>query len=249
MQTHSKSGITRKRFHPSLLLTNIKPCNAFQALKDANWATAMKQEYEALVNNHTWDLVSLPPARKVVGCKWLFRVKENPDGTVNKYMARLVTKGFNQIQGFDFHETFSPVIKLITIRIILTIALTNGWDLFHLDVNNAFLNISLDETIYMTQPSRFEVTDKNLVYKLNKSIYGLKQTPRQWFDKLKTTLLQLGFCLSKVDPSLFVYQHNHQIVYILAYIDDIIITGTSLSIVQQISSSLNSTFSLKQLGD
>jgi len=150
MQTRSKSRITRKRIHPSLLLTNIEPCNAFQARKDANWATAMKQEYEALVNNHTWDLVSLPPERKAVGCKLIFCIKENPDGTVKKYKARLVAKGFNQIQGFDFHETFSPVIKPVTIKIILTITLTNGWDLFHLDVNNAFLSGSLDETVYMT---------------------------------------------------------------------------------------------------
>ena len=97
-----------------------------------NWPTTMKQEYETLVNNHTWDFVSLPLDRKVVGCKWVFQTKENPNGIVNKYKARLVAKGLNQVQGFDFHETLSPVIKPVTLRIILTIALTNGWDLFHL---------------------------------------------------------------------------------------------------------------------
>jgi len=98
----------------------------------------MKQEYEALMNNKTWDLVSLPPNRKAVGCKWVFRVKENADGTVTKYKARLVAKGFHQVAGSDFNETFSPVIKPVTVRLILTLALTNKWEIFQLDVNNAF---------------------------------------------------------------------------------------------------------------
>ena len=116
-----------------------------QALADSKWFNAMKQEYEALMNNKTWDLVSLPPNRKAVGCKWVFRVKENADGTVNKYKARLVAKGFHLVAGFDFNKTFSPV----TVRLILTLTLTTKWELFQLDVNNAFLNGFLEETIYI----------------------------------------------------------------------------------------------------
>jgi len=134
----------------------------------------------------------------------------------------LVAKGFHQVHGFDFHETFSPVVKLVTIRVVLTLALSQGWDLFKLDVNNAFLNGLLEESVFMTQPPGFEVGDKSLVCKLNRALYGLKQAPRQWFDKLKSTLLQLGFVGSKCDSSLFIYTHQKHTVYLLVYVDDII---------------------------
>jgi len=149
----------------------------------------MRQEYDALLKNKSWDLVSLLPNGQAIGFKWVFRVKENADGSINRFKARLVAKGFHQVHGFGFHETFSHVIKPVTIRIILTLALSHGWKLFQLDVNNAFLNGSLEETIFMTQPPSFEVADKSLVCKLNKAIYGLKHAPRQWFDRLKSTLL------------------------------------------------------------
>jgi len=162
--------------------------------------------------------------------------------------ARLVAKGFHQVHGFDFHETFSPVIKPVTILIILTLALSNGWKLFQLDVNNAFLNGSLEEFVFMIQPPGFEAADKSLVCKLNKAIYGLKQAPRQWFDRLKSTLLQFGFVGSKSDSSLFIYRQQMHIVYLLVYVDDIILTGSSTSPIQQLTSKLNTAFSLKQLG-
>ena len=188
----------------------------------------MEQEYQALKKNHTWDLVPLPSNRKAVDCKWVFRVKENADGSINKYKARLVSKGFQQVHGFDFHETFSLVVKSVTVRLILTLALTNGWDLFQLDVNNAFLNGILDETVYMVQPPSFDDSNKHLVCKLNKALYGLKQVPRQWFDCLKSTLLKFGFTASTCDPSLFVYKQQQYTVFLLVYVDDITITGNVL---------------------
>nr|KYP67039.1 Retrovirus-related Pol polyprotein from transposon TNT 1-94 [Cajanus cajan] len=248
MQTRSKSGFHNPRIHPSLFLAHSEPKTVKQALADPNWFSAMQQEYNALMLNHTWDLVSLPSDRKAVGCKWVFRVKENADGSIDKLKARLVAKGFHQVHGFDFHETFSPVIKPITIRIILTLALTNNWNLFQLDVNNAFLNGTLEETIYMVQPPGFEAGDKSLVCKLNKALYGLKQAPRQWFNKLKLTLTRFGFQASKCDPSLFQYQHQTHTIFILVYVDDIIITGSSSLLIQQITNQLDSIFSLKQLG-
>jgi histone deacetylase 1/2 len=249
MQTRSKNGITLPRLNPKLLLTHTEPKTAKQALADPKWHAAMREEFEALHKNQTWTLMPLPPDRQAIGCKWVFRTKENPDGSINKYKARLVAKGFHQQHGFDFNETFSPVIKPITIRLILSLAISYKWPLKQLDINNAFLNGSLEEEVYMVQPQGFEASDSSLVCKLNKALYGLKQAPRQWFDKLTNTLIQFGFRASKCDPSLFIYTKDKQVVYILVYVDDIIITGSSTKLVQSLVDKLDSVFSLKQLGD
>ena len=175
-------------------MINSEPCSVTQTINNPNWISTTKQEYDILTHNTTWDLVCLPPDRKAIGCKCFFRIKENTDGIVNEYKTRLVAKEFNQVHGFDFHEIFS-LVKPITINIILIVPLTNGWDLFHLDINNAFVNDTLEETVYMVQPLRFVASDKSLFFKLNEAIYGLQRAPRQWFEKLNITLLQLGLIL------------------------------------------------------
>ena len=140
------------------------------------------------------------------------------------------------------------MVKPVTIRVVLTLTLSQGWELFQLDVNNAFLKGLLEESVYINQPAGFEVGGKSLVCKLNKALYGLKQAPRQWFGKIRSTLTQHWFVGSKFDPSLFIYTHQKHTIYILVYVDDIIITGSSISFIQQLTSKLNTTFSLKQLG-
>ena len=175
MTTRRKNGIVQLRQHPTLLLIELEPTSYKASLKDPHWKVAMTDEYHALLKNNTWTLTSLPPHRKAIGNKWVFKVKQNPDGTLNKYKARLVDKGFHQQQGFDFTETFSPVIKPVIVRIVLTIAIAKRWHITQLDVNNAFLNGTLEEEVYMLQPPGFEVSsDASLVCKLNKVIYGLK---------------------------------------------------------------------------
>ena len=205
----------------------------------------MQQEYEALLKNKTWDLIPLHPNRQGIGCKWVFRVKENVDGSINRFKARLVTRGFHQIHGFDFRKTFSPVVKPVTIRVVLTLALSHGWKLFQIDMNNAFLDGLLKEYVFMTQPLGFEVAYRSLVWKLNKALYGLKQAPRQWFDRLKSILLQFGFVGSKCDSSFFIYWQQMHIVYLLVYVDDIIITGSFASLIKQLTNKLHTTFSLQ----
>lgn len=204
MQIRAKSGIVQTRLHPSLFLTHTEPKSVKQALQDPNWQTAVQAECNALLNNKPSTLVPLPPGRQAIGCKWIFRVKENPDGFINRYKARLVAKGFHQVQGFDFNETFSLVVKPTTIRLILVLALSHHWSLHQLDVNNAFLNGLLHETIHMQQPPGFFSQDKTLVYRMNRALYGLKQAPRQWFERFQSTSLQYGFHTSKCDPSLFI---------------------------------------------
>jgi histone deacetylase 1/2 len=195
MVTRGKTG----KLKPKVLHSVVEPITVKNALTDPKWLEAMQAEYKALTDNKTWSLVPLPAHKRAIGCKWIFKIKENSDGSINKYKARLVAKGFLQTPGFDFTETFSPVIKPVTIRVILTLAVTYQWSVQQIDINNAFLNGLLQEEVYMKQPTGFESADKSLVCKLHKSLYGLKQAPRAWYERLTQTLLQMGFTASRCD--------------------------------------------------
>jgi histone deacetylase 1/2 len=248
MSTRGKQGIVQPRLNPTLLLTHIEPSGYKQAMQQAEWFQAMKTEYDALMTNNTWSLVPLPANRQAIGCKWVFRLKQNADGSVNKHKARLVAKGFHQKQGFDYTETFSPVVKPITIRTVLTLAVTKKWIIRQLDINNAFLNGVLEEEVYMTQPPGFVSADSSLVCKLNKALYGLKQAPRAWFERLRSALVKMQFVPSKCDPSLFTLHTSLHTIFLLVYVDDIIITGSSSDLIQQLIQKLHSEFALKDLG-
>ena len=175
-----------------------------QAICDPKRCLAMQQELAALKANGTWSLQPLPPGKKSVGCKWVYKIKFKPDGIVERYKARLVVKGYNQIEGFDYRETFALVAKLVTVRLLLAMASTQHWLLHHLDVNNAFLHRDLDDNVYMSLPPGFGRKGETRVYKLHKSLYGLKQASRQWFIKLSTALKQASYQQSKADYSLSV---------------------------------------------
>ena len=140
MQTRSKSGIVKPRRFPTLLITVTEPSTIKQALSSPPWHEAMQCEYDALMANQTWSLTALPSGRTVIGCKWVFHIKENPNGSIQKYKACLVAKGFHQRLGCDYSETFSLVVKPVTVRLILTLALTNCWSVQQIDINNTFLN-------------------------------------------------------------------------------------------------------------
>ncbi|KAH9714143.1 reverse transcriptase Ty1/copia-type domain-containing protein [Citrus sinensis] len=209
----------------------------------------MVDEYNALMLNRTWTLIPNSQNHKLVGNRWVYKIKENHDGTINKYKARLVTKGFLQTPSVDFNETFSPVVKAATIRIILTLAVNSNWILRQVDINNAFLNGDLTEEVYMPQPEGFENKSKpNYICKLNKALYGLRQAPRAWFDKLKSALYSWDFENSKYDTSLFFRRTKSDIIIMLIYVDDIIITGSSSKDVEEVIVKLSKTFALKDLG-
>ena len=150
--------------------------------------------------NKTWELVDRPQERKVIGVKWVFRTKLNVDGSVNKYKARLVVKGYEQIFGVDYSKTFAPVARLDTIRLLLAISAQLGWKVHQMDVKSAFLNGILQEEIYVEQPEGFVMEDK--VYQLHKAFYGLKQAPRAWYsridDYLKKVFQNPHFMLRKI---------------------------------------------------
>ena len=186
-------------------LTTFTPSTYKQAQAHAHWRKAMQSEFDALLNNQTWELAPKDSSKNIIDCKWLFRIKQKPDGSIDRYKARLVAKGFTQRLGIDFHSTFSPVIKPVTVRLVLALAVQKNWVMHQLDVNNAFLQRRLEEEVFMRQPPGFEHPDlPNHVCKLKKAIYGLKQAARAWYNELKQFLVDIGFQKSQSDTSLFI---------------------------------------------
>lgn len=170
--------------HPTVV-EPTEPTSVKRALQNPEWRLAIVKEFDALQHNNTWTLVPPNSNMNVVGCKWIFRIKRKSDGTIDRFKARLVAKGFHQRHGIDYGETFSPVVKPTTIRLILCIVVQRGWPLNQLDVNNAFLHGFLNETVYMQQPPGFaDPINPGHVCKLQRSLYGLKQAPRAWFSRL-----------------------------------------------------------------
>ena len=150
----------------------------------------MTDEIDAFHRLKTWSVVSLPPAKSAFGCKWVFQVKKNSNGTIARHKARLVAKGYLQQEGVDFQETFSPMAKLPTIRILICLALNHGWPLKQLDISNAFLHGILEEEVFMLQPPGFvDSAHPHHVCHLQKALYGLKQAPRAWYSTFSTYLL------------------------------------------------------------
>jgi hypothetical protein len=209
----------------------------------------MSLEYNALLSNQTWTLCPRPSHQNVVRNKWVFKIKQKPDGSVDRFKARLVAKGFDQLSGIDYYETFSPVVKPATIRLVLALAVQFDWNIKQLDVSNAFLHGIFNEEVYMEQPPGFiHPLYPDYVCKLNKSLYGLKQAPRAWFTRLSQTLLDIGFTGSQVDPSLFTYHSGPIHVYLLVYVDDIILTGNHSKTLTTIINKLQADFAMKNLG-
>nr|GFB68984.1 ribonuclease H-like domain-containing protein [Tanacetum cinerariifolium] len=165
---------------------------------------------------------------------------------IDRTKARLVAKGFSQREGLDYEKTFSPVVKMFTVRCLISIAINKNWPLYQLDVNNAFLYGDLYEDVYMTLPQGYDNVEKEKVCKLNKSLYGWKQAPRQWNAKLTTALAEHGF--KPFDYSLYVKQSGESFVALLVYVDDIVITGNNEKEINEFRMFLSSEFLIKHLG-
>jgi hypothetical protein len=211
-----------------MLSSTGEPFTLMEALDDENWHKAMSEEYQALMENKTWHLVPPSSNKNLIDCKWVYRIKRKTDGTIDRYKARLVAKGFKQRYGIDYEDTFSPVVKIATVRTILALSVSRGWSLRQLDVKNAFLHGVLEEEVYMRQPPGFENPDApNYLCKLDKALYGLKQAPRAWYSRLSTKLCDLGFVPSKTDTSLFLFHKEGITIFLLIYVDDIIVTSSS----------------------
>ena len=168
---------------------------------------AMEEELQALHPNQTWSLVPQPQNVNVVGSKWIYRIKQRENGSIERFRARLVARGFTQVSCIDFDETYSPVIRHITIHLVIALSTSLNWHTKQLDMKNAFLHGNSKEIVYIEQPPGFvDLYNPDHVCLLHKSLYGIKQAPRAWFNRLSRFLLHLGFHCSKADSSLFVYR-------------------------------------------
>ncbi|XP_075100974.1 uncharacterized protein LOC142176701 [Nicotiana tabacum] len=206
---------------------------------DHAWQAIMTHEFDALYSNHTWDFVMLTPGKQAISCKWVYKVKHKADSNIERFKARLVVKGHTQQAGIDYTETFSPVVKMTTVRTLIATSVKKGRSISQLDVNNAFLHGDLNEEVYMQVPPGLVIEKLGLVCKLNKSLYGLKQASRQWYAKLTEALCSRGYTHSMYDYSLFYKRNGDSSVYITVYVDDVLMTATDQQEIAQLKTFLH----------
>jgi transposase InsO family protein len=249
---YRRTGTEDDEFSERLLLVSNEPETYKQAMesKDSDkWLAAMKSEMQSMKTNHTWDLVKLPTGRKLVDCRWTFKIKPNEAGGACRYKARLCARGFTQIYGIDFDETFSPVVKFTSIRVFLVKAISMKMVIHQMDVVTAFLNAPLEEEIFMKQAPGFEVPGKEqLVCKLNKSLYGLKQSSRQWNKVIDVFLKELSFTVIDADTCVYTKHSGNKMVMISLYVDDLLIASNDKNLLMGVKKSLNKRFEMKDLG-
>ena len=228
----------------------IEPRYFHEAVKDPKWREAMSKEIEALELNNTWTLEELPIEKKPIDCKWVYKVKYNSDGSVKRYKAWLVIRGDQQIEWFDYGKTFTPVAKMTSVRCFLAVAVATakGWDLFQMDVHNALLHGDLDEEVYMIFPLGYWASQPNKGCWLRKSLYGLKQSPHQWFAKLSSKLMEYVLIRSYADYSLFTYHKGGKYMALMVYVDDLVFMGNDADTCRKFKEYLNNWFHIKDLG-
>ncbi|CAI7920272.1 unnamed protein product [Closterium sp. NIES-53] len=209
-----------------------EPASMEEALAGADreaWLASREDEFQSHMENEIWTLTNLPPGRKALDCTWVLRVKTDAEGRLERRKTRLVIKGFQQREGIDFQEVFSPVAKAPTLRLLLAAAAVSGWKVEQMDVKTAFLYGVVDEEIYMKQPEGYD-DGSGRVCRLNKGIYGLKQAPRCWYARLVEVLEALGFKVSDCDESLFMTEGEEEKVFLLVYVDDILLFSPHLDV-------------------
>lgn len=233
--------------HSAMLAINEEPKSYEQAIESddhEHWEKAMDEEYNALIRNHTWILVDPPEDQKIIDNRWIFKLKINTDGSIDRYKARLVVRGFTQEYGIDYQETFSPVVKFSSIRVILSLAASKQMKLKHFDVKTAFLNGDLEENVYMSQPIGYD-DGSGLVCKLSKSLYGLKQASRCWNKKFTSFITSFSFKASELDPCVFVCNGEQGMMVLAIYVDDGLIAAENEEAILPVIDHLKKEFEIK----
>ena len=219
--------------------------------KESNsWYNAMKEEMNFMASNRVWDLVELPDGIKAIGCKWVFKMKNDSLGNIERHKARLVAKGFNQREGIDYTKTFSPVSKKDSLRIIMALVAHFDFDLHQMDVKTTFLNGNLEEEVYMKQPKGFSSSEgEHLVCKLKKSIYGLKQASRQWYLKFHEVITSFGFEENIMDQCIYQKVSGSKICFLVLYVDDILLATNDKGLLYEVKQFLSKNFDMKDMGE
>ncbi|KAJ4721050.1 Retrovirus-related Pol polyprotein from transposon TNT 1-94 [Melia azedarach] len=224
---------------------------AVTCTESTQWLAAMGDEMESLHKNQTWELTKRPRDKKIITCKWVYKKKEGETSVEGiKYKARVVARGFTQREGVDYNEIFSPVVRHTSIRVLLAIVAHQDLELEQLDVKTAFLHGELEEEIYMTQPDGFQVPGKeDYVCKLKKSLYGLKQSPRQWYKRFDSYMIEIGYTRSPYDCCVYYSKAtNGSLIYLVLYVNDMLIAAENKSDVQKLKDLLSVEFEMKDLG-
>ncbi|KAK0574928.1 hypothetical protein LWI29_031062 [Acer saccharum] len=230
--------------------SQIEPKKVEEALNDEFWVLAMQEELSQFERNEVWTLVPRPKTTNVIGTKWIFRNKSDEDGNIVRNKARLVAQGYSQIEGIDFEETFAPVARLESIRLLLSISCVHKFKLHQMDVKSAFLNGFLQEEVFVEQPKGFvDAHHPNHVYRLKKALYGLKQAPRAWYERLTQFLVDNNYTRGSVDKTLFIKRDNDELFIAQIYVDDIVFGSTNNTKVQQFVDVMSLEFEMSLVGE
>ena len=210
----------------------------------------MNEEMKSLQKNETWELVDCPPRKKPVGCRWVYTMKHKAYGTIERFKAQLVAKGYTQTYGIDYTDAFAHVAKINTVRVLLSLAANLDWPLQQFDVKKAFLHGELSEEVYMDLPPGCMISEVHCqkVCKLKKSLYGLKQSLRAWFGRFTKSIRSFGYCQSNLDHTLFLKNQHGKITALIVYVDEMVVTGNDLDERKALQSYLSSEFEMKDLG-
>ncbi|KAE8181981.1 hypothetical protein CF335_g8770, partial [Tilletia laevis] len=228
----------------------LEPARFAEALSredKEDWKASMDDEYKSLIEMQTWELCHPPPGRKLIGCRWVYKVKTDPEGRATRKKSRLVAQGFSQVEGIDYDETFAPVARLSALRMMVTLAIQIGLRLHGMDVKTAYLNGELDVDLYMKQPPGYD-DQTGRACRLRRTLYGLKQSGRYWYHTLRDRLLQADFTQLKSEPCLFFKQTEHGPVIILVYVDDVAIAAPTEEMVSDIKKQFTSWFKMTDNG-
>ncbi|KAL2933792.1 Retrovirus-related Pol polyprotein from transposon TNT 1-94 [Bienertia sinuspersici] len=244
---YNKFSVRHRRFLAAITKQK-EPTSFKEAVQHPGWRQAMKEEIDALERNGTWTLEDLPPGKRAIGSGWVYKIKYKSNGDVERLKGHLVVFGNRKVEGIDYNETFAPVAKMGTVRIFLAVAVAKNWEVHQMDVCNAFLHGDLEEEVYMQLPPGYSSPIPGKVCRLRKSLYGLRQAPRQWFAKLSEALKRFGFTQSYADYSLFCYQKGDVSLHVVVYVDDLIIAGSSHDVILKFKQYLSTCFHMKDLG-